>query len=99
VTARGAAGALAVASLLDPAVRQRARLVVVRTRRGGLHPDDLADLTGLEIAAVVGFDQGLAAAVERGEGPRVGRGTPLGRLAATLTASLDLPARRMRSRR
>jgi hypothetical protein len=65
---------------------------VRRPQQGGPHAGDLERLTGLAAAAQVRHDRGLASAVERGEGPRVGRGTPLGRLAAALCEAVGAGA-------
>ncbi|ACZ29362.1 flp pilus assembly protein FlpE [Xylanimonas cellulosilytica DSM 15894] len=86
-TLPGAAGAVAVARTLAGVAEGRVRLVVHRTQPGGPPADDLETLTGLEVVAQVGRDRGLAAAIERGEGPRVGRGTRLARLAEELVAA------------
>jgi hypothetical protein len=58
-------------------------------RRGGpgrVEAGDLEELTGLPLAATVPADRRLAAAVERGEGPAVGRRAALGRLGDALAA-------------
>ncbi|WP_207207349.1 pilus assembly protein FlpE [Xylanimonas protaetiae] len=85
----GASGAVAVARALAEVTGGRRRIVARRTQTGGSPAGDLEELTGLEVVAEVGHDRGLAAAVERGEGPRVGRGTRLGRLAGDLARVVD----------
>ncbi|WP_425955240.1 pilus assembly protein FlpE [Xylanimonas sp. McL0601] len=91
-TMTGAAGAVAVARALErvPAGggAGRVRLVVRGPGPGRVDPADLSALTGLEVAAETGEDRSLAGAIERGEGPRVGRGTRLGKVGAELAAML-----------
>lgn len=63
-------------------------VVVARGRpRGRLHPDDLGAALGLPVAGRLRDDRRTAGSVERGDGPRVGRGTALRAAAdATLAA-------------
>jgi len=59
-------------------------LATVKAPGGQVVATELADLVGLEMAATVGFDRRLAAAVEHGLGPNVGRRSRLGRAAQQL---------------
>jgi len=71
------------------AVRDRvggpAALVVRRPAPGRLSAAEVADAVGLDLAAVVGWDRGLAGAIERGAGPCPGRG-PVERVGRRLAA-------------
>ncbi|MFP3714611.1 P-loop NTPase [Puerhibacterium sp. TATVAM-FAB25] len=71
-----------------PGGRASARLVCRRSGPGRVDPADLETLVGMPLAAVVPADRRLAAAVERGEGPPVGRRTALGRLGDDLAAAV-----------
>ncbi|WP_211340857.1 pilus assembly protein FlpE [Xylanimonas allomyrinae] len=85
----GAAGAVAVARALDGLTGgARARLVLRGPGAGRVEATDVERLTGLPVVAQVGEDRALAGAVERGEGPRVGRGTRLGRAGARVAELL-----------
>jgi len=64
------AGAAAVRDRLEAP----AALVVRRPAPGRLSGAEVADAVGLDVAATVGWDRALAGAVERGQGPCVGRG-------------------------
>ncbi len=89
-TLTGAGGAVAVVRALGETAPATARLVVRAVPGGGPHADDVADLTGLALAARFPHDRGLAAALDRGEGPRVGHGTRLGRSAAEVAEALGV---------
>jgi Flp pilus assembly CpaE family ATPase len=84
---RGAASALRhVAALRDVA---DVRLVVRHQQRpsGELGPDELAAWLDLEVAAELGHDARLAAALDRGEPPGL---APRSRLARTCSALVDV---------
>lgn len=66
----GVAGAAAVRDRVDGP----AALVVRGPAPGRLAGGEVADAVGLDVAATVGWDRALAGAVERGQGPCVGRG-------------------------
>ena len=55
---------------------------------GRVDPDDLSAVLGLPVAAVLGRDGWLASAVERGDGPPMGRRSVLGRFALELAGVL-----------
>gem|GEM_PF-2729027 len=80
----GAAGAIAAARALDGVRTGPVGLVVRGAATGRVDAMELQALTGLDVVAQVGEDRSMPGAVERGEGPRVGRGTRLGRLGAQL---------------
>jgi len=88
----GAAGAVALCGALErmPAGSGagRVRLVARATRTARVHAQEVEKLTGLQVAAQVAEDRALTAAIERGEGPRVARGTRLGALAGELARVL-----------
>ncbi|MFE5338267.1 septum site-determining protein Ssd [Isoptericola sp. NPDC056573] len=87
-TAPGVAGALATWSeLVELGVRDP-WLVARRPAPGRVDAAALGDAVGLPVAATVRADPRLAAAVDRGDGPPVGRRTPLGRAAASLVTAL-----------
>ncbi|WP_253691274.1 pilus assembly protein FlpE [Cellulosimicrobium protaetiae] len=66
----GVAGAAAVRDrLVGPAA-----LVLRRPAPGRLSGGEVADAVGLDVATIVGWDRALAGAIERGQGPCVGRG-------------------------
>jgi secretion/DNA translocation related CpaE-like protein len=102
LTMPGAAGTVVVATAVAAARGDRgsdegvpvadggavARLVCRRPRPGRVDAADLEELTGMPLAALVPADRRLVAAVERGEGPPMGRGTPLGRLGDTLATAV-----------
>jgi hypothetical protein len=69
-----------------PGGRAAARLVCRRPGPGRVDPADLEALVRVPLVAVVPTDRRLAAAVERGEGPPMGRRTALGRLGDALAA-------------
>jgi hypothetical protein len=69
-----------------------ARLVCRRCGPSRVDPADLEALVGMPLVAVVPADRRLAAAVERGEGPPVGRRTALGRLGDALAAAVGREA-------
>ncbi|WP_179951097.1 pilus assembly protein FlpE [Xylanimonas oleitrophica] len=101
LTLPGAAGAVAVAGAVaqaraDDVARSgehdpRVRLVVRRPAPGRVDADDLSALTGLDVAAEVREDRALAGAVERGDGPPVGRGARLRRVGTQLAALVGGP--------
>lgn len=84
LTMLGAAGAVSCARQLgrlrpegpDP------RLVLRGPAAGRVDDTDVERLTGLPVAARLRWDARTAGAIERGEGPPVGRRTALGRFAA-----------------
>ena len=78
----GVAGAAAVRDH----VAGPAALVLRRPAPGRLAPAEVAEAVGLDVAATVGWDRTLAGAVERGQGPCVGRG-------AVVRAGRELAAR------
>ncbi|NDO90595.1 septum site-determining protein Ssd [Cellulosimicrobium composti] len=78
----GVAGAAAVRDR----VAGPAALVLRRPAPGRLAPAEVAEAVGLDVAATVGWDRALAGAVERGQGPCVGRG-------AVVRAGRELAAR------
>jgi len=87
-TAPGVAGALATrGELVDLGVRDP-WLVARQPTPGRVDAGALGDAVGLPVAATVRADPGLAAAVDRGDGPPVGRRTRLGRAVATLVTVL-----------
>ncbi|GAB2450291.1 pilus assembly protein FlpE [Xylanimonas ulmi] len=102
-TLPGAAGAVAVsralAGLPTDAGMGRTRLVLRGRAPGRVDAADVEAVTGLDVLARVGEDRALAAAVERGQGPRVGRGTRLGRLGAQLADALTSPGADAQRRR
>ncbi|PJI93870.1 pilus assembly protein FlpE [Luteimicrobium subarcticum] len=66
-----------------------AQVAVVAARpTGHLHPADVADALGLPVVARVRHDRRSAADVERGTGPRVGRGTALRSAARALLGAV-----------
>lgn len=93
----GLAGAGAVRSLAQAAApvgparaAQEPWWVVARdVPRAELRPDDLADALGVTVAARLRRDRRTAAAVERGEGPRVARGTTLHAAARAVLGAVD----------
>ena len=92
LTMTGAAGAVAFAGALkavpSAAGAGRVRLVTRGNGLGRVQAQDVERLTGLESAAHVGEDRSLSAGIERGEGPRVSRGTKLGILGNELARVL-----------
>ena len=87
-TARGVAGALAArADLADLGVPEP-WLVARRPAPGRIDAVALEDALGLRVRAAPRWDPRLAAAVDRGDGPAVGRRSPLGRAVATLLGAL-----------
>ncbi|MFI2105169.1 septum site-determining protein Ssd [Isoptericola sp. NPDC019693] len=87
-TAPGVAGAMATwAELVELGVRDP-WLVARRPAPGRVDAVALGDAVGLPVATTVRADARLAAAVDRGDGPPVGRGTPLGRAVAPLVTAL-----------
>ena len=95
LTTIGAAGAVALSRAFEqmPAGgggpgAGRVRLVTRAAGAARVHAQEVERLTGLGSAAHVAEDRGLAAAIERGEGPRVSRGTRLGALASELARVL-----------
>ncbi len=87
LTAPAVAGAFAVQAALAEAGADEVRLVV-RPAPGRVDVRGIERALGRPVVATVGWDARLAAAVERGEGPRTGRRTPLGRAAAALLEPL-----------
>jgi len=85
---RGAASAVRPAAMLRD--RTDLRLVVRRRQRPGaeLDPDELAAWLDLEVAAEVGHDPRLAAALDRGDPPGLATRSRLGRTCADLLAQL-----------
>ncbi|MFC8731422.1 pilus assembly protein FlpE [Luteimicrobium sp. NPDC057192] len=59
---------------------------------GRLTPDDVASALGVPVTAHVGRVRGARAAVERGDGPPVGHGTPLRRAAVRVLEAAVLDA-------
>ena len=55
------------------------RLVVRGPAPGGLDADDVAHALGLDVLASVAPEPGLAAALDRGQGPRAAARSPAGR--------------------
>ncbi|MBD7950399.1 septum site-determining protein Ssd [Oerskovia rustica] len=83
------AGAVATAALATRHGAGRAlRLVARRPAPGRLDPWDVSDVVGLPLAAVVPWDRGHAARVERGEGPDVRARRPLGRAGSELAVAV-----------
>jgi hypothetical protein len=65
-------------------------VVVVREVRGAeLTPDDVSGALGVDVVARAPHDRGARAAVERGDGPAVGRGSPWRRAAEAVLRSAD----------
>ncbi|WP_426310784.1 pilus assembly protein FlpE [Cellulosimicrobium sp. E-16] len=85
VTPLDVAGVAGAAAVRDR-VPGRAALVLRRPAPGRLSGGEVADAVGLEVAATVGWDRALAGAIERGQGPCVGRGP-------VVRAGRDLAAR------
>ncbi len=88
LTVPAAAGAMAVVGALREAGATDVRMVVRGPAPGRVDGVDLAEVLGLPVVAELGRDRWLAAAVERGEGPPMGRRTPLGRFATHLAGAL-----------
>jgi secretion/DNA translocation related CpaE-like protein len=88
LTVRGAAGAVAVASALAASGARAVRVVARRPAPGRVDVLDLERALGRTVVATARWDSRVAAAVERGEGPPVGRRTALGRVAADVVGSL-----------
>jgi hypothetical protein len=65
-------------------------LVAVGNAPGLVDAEDLADVSGLPMLASVRHDKGLASALERGDGPSVGRGSRLARLGADVLLGLGI---------
>jgi hypothetical protein len=84
----GVAGAVAaVAALRDAGVRDP-WLVARRPVPGRVDAMALEAALGLEVVTELRADPRTADAVERGDGPRIGRRTPLGRAAAGMVGAL-----------
>ncbi|SKC75183.1 pilus assembly protein FlpE [Krasilnikoviella flava] len=87
-TATGVAGALAArAELVELGVRDP-WLVARRPAPGRIDAAALEDVVGLRVVTTVRADTRLAAAVDRGDGPPVGRRSPLGRAVDPLVTAL-----------
>lgn len=83
-----AAGAATARDALLAAGAADVRVVVRGPAPGRVDPDDLSAVLGLPVAAVLGRDGWLASAVERGDGPPMGRRSVLGRFALELAGVL-----------
>jgi secretion/DNA translocation related CpaE-like protein len=88
LTAPGLAGALAVSTALAGAGAADVRLVARRPAPGRVDEAALERATGLPVVATLPWDRRQGGAVERGEGPAVGRRSALGRGLAELAGAL-----------
>lgn len=85
VTSNSTLGAAAVLACQGSLGEEKPKLVARLTRGGcGIPAVEIAEATSLSLAGVLRDDRLLVGAIERGEGPRVGTRTPLGRLATKL---------------
>jgi hypothetical protein len=76
LTISALAGAAAVRSSMGDRTGAGGLVVVTRTvRHSELRADDVVDALGIDVAARVGHDTGARGAIERGDGPRLGRRT------------------------
>ncbi|GAA1976858.1 hypothetical protein GCM10009718_11450 [Isoptericola halotolerans] len=89
LTAPSVAGAVASTALLDELGAGPVHVVPRRPAPGRVDTAGLEVALARPVAATLGWDGRLAAAVERGDGPRVGRRSPLGTTAARLVELLD----------
>jgi secretion/DNA translocation related CpaE-like protein len=88
LTVPGAAGAaVAIASLTDAGARD-VRVVARQPAPGRVDAAGLRRAAARQVVATVRWDPRLTGAVERGEGPDVGRRSVLGRCAADVVAAL-----------
>jgi secretion/DNA translocation related CpaE-like protein len=87
-TATGVAGALAVRAALADLGATEPWLVARRPAPGRIDVATLEDALGLRVVASPRWDPRLAAATDRGDGPPVGRRTPLGRAVGALVGVL-----------
>lgn len=95
LTMPGSAGAQALAAALRrinprPGRGPTVLLVGCHQPSGHVLAADVAHLTGLDLAATVRHDRRLAADLEQGLGPSVGRRTRLGRAATQLVAQMGI---------
>ncbi|WP_166845036.1 septum site-determining protein Ssd [Isoptericola sp. BMS4] len=87
-TVPGVAGAASAAVALQEAGAGDPWVVARRPAPGRVDATAVEAALGLDVVAELPWDPRLAAAVERGEGPRVGRRAPVGRTSARLAAAL-----------
>ncbi|GAA1718352.1 hypothetical protein GCM10009809_12800 [Isoptericola hypogeus] len=88
-TVPGAAGAVSTCALLRGAQVREPWVVARRPVPGRVDAAALEAALGLDVVAEARWDARLADAVDRGEGPPLGRRSPLGRLAAGLATALQ----------
>jgi len=88
-SARGVAGGIAARRVLDAVTRGPVRLVAGLPSAGRVDAGEVARAVGGPLAAVLDRDRHLPAALERGEGPRTGARTPVGRAARGLVGALS----------
>lgn len=91
LTAPAVAGALATLGVLDALGAGPVHLVPRRPAPGRVDTAGVERALGRRAAVTVGWDGRLAAAVERGDGPRSGRRSPLGVAAERLVEALVRP--------
>lgn len=87
-TVPGVAGAASAAVALREAGARDPWVVARRPAPGRVDASAVESALGLDVVADLPWDPRLAGAVERGEGPRVGRRAPVGRTCARLVAAL-----------
>lgn len=88
-TVPGVAGAVAAGARLHAAQVREPWVVARRPVPGRVDAPALEAALGLDVVAEVRWDGRLADSVDRGEGPPVGRRSPLGRVAAELATALQ----------
>ncbi|PRZ09467.1 secretion/DNA translocation related CpaE-like protein [Isoptericola sp. CG 20/1183] len=93
LTAPAVAGAMATLAALDALGTAPVHVVPRRPAPGRVDTAGVERALGRRAVATVSWDGRLAAAIERGDGPRTGRRTPLGAAAEQLVDALARPAR------
>lgn len=88
LTAPGVAGAMVVSTALAGTGAPDVRLVARRPAPGRVDEGTLESATGLPVVATLAWDRRQVGAIERGEGPAVGRRSALGRGLAELVGAL-----------
>lgn len=89
LTAPAVAGAVATTALLERLGAGPVHVVPRRPAPGRIDPAGLERALDRPTAATLGWDGRLAAALERGDGPRTGRRTPLGAAADRVVGVLE----------
>ena len=98
LTLSGAAGLVALEGQVRKIRRSgepsRVSLITNGSAPGAVDAADLAELTGLPAIAQLRHDRTLAGRLERGEGPAVGRGSRLAKLATDILTAVGIEAAR-----